>query len=167
MEFERETTRLLHDEHMAVLALLERLEGLLGRHGPGDVPDVGESAVNLLLGDLIATLETETVGHFRFEEESVFPRLAEAGDGTLGELLNEEHEVILPLSRRLTQLAREARGSAFTPASWKTFHSVGREFVERLTDHIEKEEMGLLPLVEELLDAAHDNAIAAQHPVNR
>ena len=84
MEFERETTRLLHDEHMAALALLERLEGLLGRHGPRAAPDVGESLVNLLLGDLVATLETETVEHFRFEEETVFPRLAEAGDGTLG-----------------------------------------------------------------------------------
>lgn len=167
MDFERETTRLLHDEHMAALALLARLQALLGRHGPGEPPDPGESEVSLLLGDLIATLETETVGHFRFEEESVFPRLAEAGDGTLGDMLNEEHEVILPLIHRLTGLAREARGSTFTAESWQTFHRLGGEFAQRLGDHIDKEEMGLLPLVEEVIDDEQDRDLAAQHPANR
>ncbi len=161
MEFERETTRRLHDEHMAAKALLGRLAAALARRAPGDSPEAVDSALGMLLGDLVAQFEAETPGHFGFEEEHLFPRLAAAGDGALGELLGEEHEAILPLAQGLLALAREARGRGFSAQAWAKFHGLGGELAERLGEHIEKEEAGLLPLIDDLLDDDTDAELAA------
>ena len=78
------TARVLHEEHMASQILLNRVEQAVRAHQPDRPPAVDDGPVNQLLGDLIAALEGEVRRHFAFEEEKIFPRLAEIGDGDIG-----------------------------------------------------------------------------------
>lgn len=163
MEFTHQTARLLHREHMAASDLLRRLEGLLSGHAPDTPADAAEPAVGNLLVDLAAALEGEIVHHFDFEEETLFPLLEEDGDGAICALLREEHGVIRPLLVQVAALARGARGEGFTPESWRALHRLGFELVERLGDHIEKEEMGLVPMIDALLGEDQDRELALAH----
>jgi len=160
MELSRQTTRLLHDEHAAAVALLDRLDALLARHRPGTPADAADPGVGLLLGDLVAHLETESGRHFDFEEAHLFPRLREFGDAFIADLLGQEHTAIRPLAARLAALAREGRAGAFSAESWAEFHRLGAELVERQMAHIQKEEMGLLPLLDDLLEEEADAELA-------
>lgn len=163
MEFTHHTARLLHREHMAARDLLRRLESLLSRHAPDAPADPAEPAVGTLLADLAAALEGEVVNHFDFEEEALFPLLEEDGSGAICALLGDDHVVIRPLLAQVAALARGARSQGFTPESWRGFHRLGFELVERLGDHIEKEEMGLVPMIDDLLDEARDRELALAH----
>ena len=80
MDFRRHVSRALHEDHVATIAVLERLETLLGRHRPSRPPPHADADAARLLKELIAALDTEIGPHFAFEEASVFPLLAEAGD---------------------------------------------------------------------------------------
>lgn len=167
MELHRQCTRLLHDEHMAATVLLERLGSLFSSSGPGRPPDTRQSMIGMLLADVISGLGTEIPKHFRFEEESLFPLLVDAGEASIVELLNEEHEVIEPLMQRIVELARETRTKEFTAESWSEFVRLGSELLERLLAHIEKEEMGLLPRLEDVLETDADADLASGYVMNR
>ncbi len=80
MELSRYVPRALHDEHVATLAIIERLETLLGRHGPMCPPDATVPEVARLMRDFIHVMDGEIGVHFTFEEELVFPLLAAHGD---------------------------------------------------------------------------------------
>ena len=167
MELHRQCTRLLHDDHMAATALLERLASLFRRCGRGQPPDSRESMIGMLLADVISGLGSEIPRHFRFEEEILFPLLVDAGEASIVELLNQEHEVIEPLMQRIAVLAREARENEFTGESWSEFVRLGGELLERLLAHIEKEEIGLLPELEDVLEADADAELASGYVMNR
>jgi len=94
MELDRQVSRMLHEEHMTVLLLLERLESALNRAGRDVPPDVADGDVIRLMGDLQAGIEGEITNHFAFEENELFPCLAREGEGDLVDLLCEEHVVI-------------------------------------------------------------------------
>jgi len=159
MELRRQVCRTLHDDHAATIALLERLETLLGRHNERRPPDASDPAMTRLMKDLIFTVEAEIGSHFSFEEDLVFPILSSAGDSEMVELLSREHGAILPLARRLVELARAARDAGFGAAAWSEFHAAGAELTERLVSHIQKEEMGLLPQLDDLLDESADQQL--------
>ena len=167
MELVRQVSRMLHEEHMTALLLLERLESALHRAGRSEPSDVADSDVIRLMGDLQAGIEGEIANHFAFEENQVFPCLARVGDGDLGDLLCEEHKVILPLGRRLAELARVVRAGHLTGDDWEEFRRLGSEFVERLRSHIDKEEMGLIPAVEGAIDEEEDSRLAEQYADSR
>jgi hemerythrin-like domain-containing protein len=167
MELQRQVCRTLHDDHAATIALLERLEALLGRHNERRGPDAGDAAVARLMKDLIFTVETEVGSHFAFEEEFVFPMVASAGDGEMTELLSAEHGSILPLARRLMELAKTGRHAAFSAEAWSEFHRTAAELIERLVSHIQKEEMGLLPALDSLLDESADAALGLEMAARR
>jgi iron-sulfur cluster repair protein YtfE (RIC family) len=162
MEMQRHVCRALHDDHAATIALLDRLETLLGRHGERRAPDAADAALTGLLKDLIFIVQTEIGTHFTFEEELIFPVLAEAGDRDMVELLVDEHAAILPLARRLVELAKQGRAGGFAAEAWREFHQIGAELVERLVSHIQKEEMGLLPALDDLLDESADGRLALE-----
>lgn len=167
MDFQRHVSRALHQDHVTTMALLERLETLLGRHSPSRPPRPADAETARLMKDLIAALDTEIGPHFAFEEESVFPLLAEAGDGEMAAYLLEEHQAILPLARHLADLAKGAREAGFAAEAWTQFHAAGAALVERLASHVQKEEMGLLPALDDLLDEEADGRLAVDFAARR
>lgn len=157
------STRILHDDHMATLALLSEVERVVlsRRDGPAQI----EQEDARFLDRLSKTLNVEVIGHFDFEEASILPMLAEYGDPDLGELLLEEHQVLRDVIRDVAALAQAGRASGFSAEEWKKFRRLCGELIERLTSHIEKEERALLPVMEDALTPETDTDIAAHHDI--
>jgi hemerythrin-like domain-containing protein len=153
MSFTNRVNQKLHDEHLATVALMERLEQLIARHKPGSPPDTADRGVMQLFSDLSAGLETEIEHHFTFEEDYLFSYLRAIGDEAIGAHLTDEHLAIRPLGKRMAGLARAASANGFDAAQWNEFRRVGAELCDRLFAHVQKEEMALLPLLEENMDA--------------
>ena len=82
-----QVARMLHEEHVAVLGLLQRLTAVLNRHGPAAPPDSDDPAMGQLLGALAAAIETEIATHFAFEESDLF-RLLDANGVPAGPVMN-------------------------------------------------------------------------------
>jgi hemerythrin-like domain-containing protein len=167
MDLRRHVPRALHQDHQETMAVLQQFETLLGRHGRNRPPALADAAAAGFLQKLIRAIDSEIGPHFAFEEEIVFPLLAEAGDREMGAFLVEEHQAILPLAHRLVAMARPARDAGFDAAAWADFHALGAEFVERLTSHILKEDMGLLPALDDLLDEEEDGRLAIELAARR
>ena len=81
----------LHDEHMATLGLLEKLEHFVGNNNP---PEAGDTAARTLLIDLAVAFENEIWRHFAFEEKHLFDYFAQSGDTEMAQHLTTEHEQI-------------------------------------------------------------------------
>jgi hemerythrin-like domain-containing protein len=153
-------TRALHDDHMSALALIERLEALLGHHGPGYPPAAATPAVAALLRDCDHAIALEIGPHFDFEEAELFPRLDAAGAEGMVMVLREEHEQIRPLAQTLVDLARQGQSRGFVSSAWVAFHAAGAAFAGQLAAHIAKEEMGMLPALDDILDPETDATLA-------
>lgn len=155
------SSRILHDDHMATIALLSEVERVvLSRQA---VPVQGDQETGRFIDRLCKTLDGEISGHFDFEEVSVFPALAEHGMADLGDLLVEEHHVIRNAMNDVVASAGAARADGFSPATWVAFRRLCGELVERLTSHIEKEERALIPEMEDALTPEIDTELAAHH----
>jgi len=163
MDLNTRTARQLHDEHVAVIALMDKLEEFVGK----DQPDTTDSQVSNFLGDLKVVIEGEVTNHFKFEEEDLFPILNAEGDGDMSDLLSEDHEVILPLGLELAAAINVVRAEGFTTESWQSFKRYGAEFSDRLRDHASKEEIGLVPMLDDLLEADVDASLATKYIDNR
>lgn len=157
MSFSRQTARLLDDEHRANLQLLERVERALR----GD--DAGLAA---LAAPLVRQLDHEIGRHFAFEEEALFPLMADAGDGDLATLLAEEHATLREVAGELLPLARAAAAGPLAGDDAAALRRLAAELVERLVAHIQKETMGLLPLLDDLLDDEADRRLAFEYAVD-
>ncbi|MBT3991327.1 MAG: hemerythrin domain-containing protein [Rhodospirillaceae bacterium] len=157
-DLELELCKSLHKDHMITLQLLERLETTLGPKS-SDLPDTTGGDFRNLLTDLVTVLEAEVKGHFAFEEEHLFPRFADEIDPAITEMLQGEHEIIRPIATQLTDLARAALKEGFTPDNWDEFRNAGLELVEREVFHVQKEEMGFLPGLDEILDEDEDREL--------
>jgi hemerythrin-like domain-containing protein len=157
MELARHTSRRLYEEHVAVLALLERFGQALARLA---APAAANDPVwSLLLPQLATALEHEITGHFELEEKQLFPRLRAHGAGELADLLLEEHGVIREVSRPLLDLLKLARAGSLDAAGWKSLRALGLELVERLSAHAQMEQGSLVPVVDEMLDEFTDMEI--------
>jgi hemerythrin superfamily protein len=166
MEHRRQVSRMLHDEHVAVIGLLERFSAFLTDTG-SVAPGREDSTAQRMLSEVAGAVETEITTHFAFEEEGLFPVLDDAGYGDLGDSLKEDHTVILPMGRQLAQSARAAISEGFTEESWSEFHRLGSEFAQRLTDHARNEETGLLPVMELAIDEETDMRLAGDYAMKR
>ncbi|HLS84717.1 MAG TPA: hemerythrin domain-containing protein [Burkholderiales bacterium] len=142
----RQVSRRLHEEHQASLALWTRVEASLAA---GQV-DAG------LMRTAAASLAEEIERHFAFEETALFPRLAEGGEGDIAELLQEEHGTIRQAGERFIALVKD------DPAS-PGLKPLGLELAERLISHVQKEEMSMLPALEDLLDEDTDGELALEY----
>lgn len=160
-----QVARMLHEEHVAVIHLLQRLTALLSQYGPAEPPRA--STVGPLLNDLTAAIETEIAAHFAFEERALFPVLNANGEGELSDLYIEEHRAIVPLGATVADIARAALREGFDPQRWAAFHPRAREFADRLTRHAESEEAALVPLLDDLLDGEEDDRLAADRDAAR
>ena len=146
--------QLLDTEHRAHLALLARVEQALVRASRPDATLCG------LMAEYARALEADVGRHFGFEEESLFPLLVENGDGGIAALLGEEHEAIREVAGELLPLARAAAGGGIDDAGWTALRRTSMELVERQVAHIQKETMGLLPLLADLLDDETDRELS-------
>lgn len=149
--FANRISQTLHDEHRATMALMERLERAITRRQPINVADADGRR---LLADLAAAIESDTLRHFDFEETQLFTLFDSVGDQLIGDHLTEEHSFMRPLGEKLIVLARTAAAGGFDAASWNDFSRAGAELVQRMVVHVQKEEMALLPLLEQTMDDA-------------
>lgn len=155
------SSRILHDDHMATVALLSEVERVIVTRQA--VPVQSDPETGRLIDRMCKALNNEVAGHFEFEEASIFPMLAEYGMADLGELLIEEHHVLRNVVNDTIAGADAARAGGFSPETWGTFRRLCGELVERLTSHIEKEERALIPTMEESLTPEIDTELAARH----
>lgn len=163
MNFSNRVSQKLHEEHRATVTLIERLVNLLARQRQSGAPDVNDRGTAQLLADLAAGLEVEVLRHFAFEEDEIFSFLEAAGEAAIGEHLTSEHQIMRPLGVRLAALARSAAGKGFDAASWEEFRGVAGDLCQRLAAHVDKEEMALLPLLDETMDAATEARLYEQY----
>lgn len=154
--FDRQITRTLHDEHLITISVLERLEGVFQKYGPKKTPMGDNPEITALLGDIINLVECDVKNHFAFEEDKLFPLLSAMGDSPISSILTGEHNVISPLGGLLSELAKTARADGFNDASWVQFRLSGVELIERMISHIQKEEMALLPMLEDIVEDDED-----------
>ena len=149
-----QVSRILDEEHRNNIALLGKIEQALSRAGRYDPALAG------LIGQFVGALENDVERHFRFEEEQLFPRMTEAGDGGMAALLTEEHAAIREVAAELLPLAAQAAAGAIDEAGWTALRRNALEMVERQVSHIQKETMALLPLLDDLLEEADDRELA-------
>lgn len=165
MSYTNRVSQTLHEEHRATIALIERLEQLMARHRRGP-PDIGAAGVTQLLADLSTGVEAEVQRHFAFEETHLFSYLDAVGDGAIGAHLTDEHATMRPIGVELAKLAREAAVQGFDAARWDEFRRLGQQLCERMLAHVQKEEMALLPLLEEAMDADAETRLYQEYVEN-
>jgi len=165
MTLARRTAELLHEDHQATLAVIESLEQLIAR-ARRKTPDIADAGVKKTLTLAATAIEQEVSAHFTFEETELFTRLEEAGDIGIGTHLRDEHAAILPLGVEVAERARAALADGWSDQAWGEFRAVAGALVERMYAHIQKEEMALLPMLEDLLDPETDMALATAYSEN-
>lgn len=151
MTFARQVSRALDADHRASLDLLGKVEAAC---------TTTRGLTPALLQELVRVLEDDVGRHFDFEEGSLFPRLAQAGDGDMAALLAEEHAAIRDVARELMPLARAAAAGPLAGTDAAAFRRTLIELVERQVAHIQKETMALLPMLDDLLDDDTDRELA-------
>ena len=166
MTFANRISQVLHEEHRATVALMERLEQFLARQR-GKPPAATDQATARLMSDLSAGVEAEVQRHFDFEEQQLFTFLDRAGDSAIGSHLASEHDAMRPLGKRLADLARAGAVGGFDPGGWDEFQRLGSELCERMLMHVQKEEMALLPLLDEMIDAETEAKLYESYVENR
>jgi hemerythrin-like domain-containing protein len=152
--FERQVNRALDDEHRENLDLLNRVGLAFARAQPND------AAAAALAAGLARHARGELPRHFGFEERDLFPRLVEAGEGDIVGLLQEEHDAIRAVVAELGPLADAAVAGPLDGAGWGALRRTVLELAERLTSHIDKETLALLPILEAALDEDTDRELA-------
>jgi hemerythrin-like domain-containing protein len=161
MDYPRQTARTLHAEHREHLALLGRVEAGLAR-----LPRAAErqhAELQRLLAALAHELQVQTPRHFDFEEQQLFTRMTGSGDGPIAALLTEEHGAMRDVAAELAPLLAAARQGTLDDGGWAQLQQAALELVERQVSHIQKEEMALLPMLEELLDDDTDRQLAMDY----
>lgn len=153
----------LHDEHMATLALLEKLERFVANGKP---PEATDSAARALLIDLAVAFENEIWRHFGFEEKHLFDYFAQSGDSEMGQLLTAEHVQIRSLGARIIAMARAAAASGFTPPAWNEFRPQARQLAEQLATHAQKEEGVLIPLLQDSMESDAEEQLYTAYVMN-
>ncbi len=153
-----QVSQTLDDEHRATLALLGQAEAALGRAARADPEERARHA-----RALTRFLEDEIGRHFDFEEQVLFPRLADSGDADLASLLTEEHVPILQVASEVLPLARRAAAGAIDDASLQALGRGVSELSERLGAHIQKETAALLPVLDALLDDETDRTLVLEY----
>lgn len=159
--------RMLHEEHVRTLALMNALDTRT-TGGSGERPvDPADSDDRQLLEEAVAAIDEEVNQHFGFEESVLFPLIADRGAGDMTRLLTLEHAVISPLGRRLSKVVVGALESGFDDPGWSEFREVAQELVDRVTFHLQKEEMGIIQRLSLFFAPETDRRLADQYAEHR
>jgi hemerythrin-like domain-containing protein len=161
MSLQRQTSQALDREHEATLDLLRRVEHAFTRAAsPGAE---GKRELTSVAAAFASHIERELRRHFEFEERELFPRFEASGEGDIADLLLEEHHAIRATAAELLPLAAAAVAATLDDAGWAQLKRSSLEMVGRLVAHIEKETIGLLPMLDDLLDDDNDLELASQY----
>lgn len=158
MDLRGQVNRALDEEHRATLELLGHVERAFVRAPPSG--EARDPSLAQLAASLASHIEREIARHFEFEERELFPRLEAAGEGDIVGLLMEEHVAIREVTAEVLPLARAAAAGTLEESSREALKRGALEMVERLTAHIHKETMALLPMLEDVLDDDTDRELA-------
>jgi len=158
VNYQRQVSRTLDDEHRSNLELLGRVEQAFSRAPRAG--NTGDAELAQLAGAFGRHIEQDIGRHFDFEERELFPRMSDAGDGDMAALLIEEHDSIRAVAQEVLPLAQAAAAGTLDDAGWTALKRGALEMVERQVAHIQKETMALLPLLEDLLDEADDRDLS-------
>lgn len=139
-------------EHQETSVLLERFKNFLRVHGISKQPDLTLHETKRILSDLKIAFEFAVPKHFAIEEQELFSIMDDAGYGELVEVLREDHEMILGLVEKVRAILTMAEEGSLTMVAWETLYRQGLTLVTELTAHAEKEDAGLLPVIEETID---------------
>jgi len=150
------TGRLVHDDHDRTTELLNRLEAHLKQAETRGIPPIADPEVRTLVGDLNGLLEHELGPHFDFEEQQLFPLVAEAGGHEMVQHLWDEHVAMRPVGRRLQRYCALALAEGFDEESYGAFVHFGWDLLEKLEHHLQVEETSFLMAVEALMLANPD-----------
>lgn len=168
MDFTRQISQMFHDEHLVTVAALERFESLLHRYRKLPPADPAEDAeFDRTLRDVEALIASDVNAHFNFEEKNLFPLLADSGDAEMSVLLAEEHKTILDLAASLAVLSARARSGGMHGEEWGDMRNRGMAFIELMVGHIQKEEMGLLLTLDDVVDEEHDAQLVMDYSAAR
>ncbi len=155
MDFTRQVSRLLDDEHRSTITLLDRFwQAVSG----GDWAELQEMA-----DTLERHLHRDIEHHFVFEETALFPRLVDAGDEPMVDILVEEHDTLRAVAAEILPLIRALSEGSFAEAQRPALKHLAVELVERQVSHIQKETMALLPMLDDLLDEDADRELACAY----
>ena len=154
-ELRRQVTQAMHEEHMATLDLLGRLEHSIaaGGHAP---PDAGQQDTRDLMHALLSNLAHEITRHFDFEEQRLFPLLDAGGMGELSRILRHEHEAIRSYTPKLLDMARRALAKGLGANDWDNFRLYATALIAQHHAHMQREETEMIPALEELIDPQND-----------
>ncbi|MCC7058984.1 MAG: hemerythrin domain-containing protein [Burkholderiaceae bacterium] len=158
MNFQSQVSHALDEEHRTNLDLLGKVESAFARaprSGASRNPDLVKVAAMFA-----RHLQQDVHRHFDFEEQELFTRLTDAGEGDIAELMVEEHEAIRAVADEMLPLARAAAAGELDDEGWNRLKVGALEMVERQVSHIQKETMALLPVLEDLLDEDTDRELA-------
>lgn len=164
--FTSQVSRKLHEEHCATLAVMEQLEALIARRNDASARN-RDSLDSVHLRGAASFIESELVRHFDFEEESLFGRLEADGEGSICAYLIDEHRVLRPLGMRLAALARGAASGELSETDEEELRRTALQFCDGLRAHVQKEELALLPALEDALDEQTDARLHDAYVMNQ
>lgn len=141
-------SEILHEEHQRTLVVLDELDGWRGKEQPADL-----ETIKKLLEALVDVAESDIRCHYAFEENHLFPILRTHGAEFMTNMLQGEHAIIRPIAIELSGVAQTALIEGFTAVTWEKFLELSFEFIGHETFHIQKEEMGLINALNQMLDA--------------
>jgi hemerythrin-like domain-containing protein len=153
--FRNRVCQKLYEEHAAVQQLLQRVEQSVAGHR-NQVPDAKDPVIAKLMTDLANELPGEVERHFDFEEAELFSFLAEEGNVGIGQHLTYEHGIIRPIGAALVNLIKVARAKGFDAERWADFRKLGQNLAMTLGPHAHKEDMALLPMLEDAMDESKE-----------
>lgn len=153
---------LLHREHLHTLEVINDMEmrAVGSRTRPIDTSDADE---RFRLQAFIAMVDDDLFRHYRFEEDVLFPRLAEGGLAPITEILTAEHDAVRAIAERLRASAVAALAGGFTADAWRAFRDDVMDLVHSVSFHIQKEEMGVIRQLEMVLGSEGERELAARY----
>jgi len=132
-----------HDEALVQLSSLNKNSRAIAENG------FTEDAFHRLLR-AVEFVEEEVGIHNSREEEALFPVLERYVEGPT-RLMREDHKVLAKEFRRLRRAVDRVTGNKSSKAAARELAGVSQRIVQRMVNHIHKENHILFPLVQKFL----------------
>ena len=158
-----ELGRMLHEEHLRTLEVMNAVEMRISGKKQDRRLDKADAGDERLLHDVLAIVDQDINQHFRFEEDVLFPILDTAGAGDMTRLLIQEHDGIRPLAETLRTLSVGVLENGCDDDAWRGFRYAAMDLVHAIMFHIQKEEMGLIQKLGFFTDEDTDRTLSARY----